>query len=145
MSRLLANGRAVPQIVKDSRRQSMEVTGGLDADLKARENAKRDNSLEDDCCAFLTGLTGIEINDMMEDLKVGSICFLLFPFFITCSWFVFFYFVGSNSFFFSRKFLRPTNTHFVDYNFVKLQHTYIRMVLFYVLPSMPSNQKPSEK
>jgi len=46
MSRLLANGRAVPQIVKDSRRQSMEVTGGLDADLKARENAKRDTTTQ---------------------------------------------------------------------------------------------------
>ena len=104
MSRLLANGRAVPQIVKDSRRQSMEVTGGLDADLKARENAKRDNSLEDDCCAFLTGLTGIEINDMMEDLKVGSICFLLFPFFITCSWFVFFILLVLTLFFFPANF-----------------------------------------
>ena len=66
MSRL-----AIPAIVKHSRRQSDEITGGLDADLKARENAKRDGGLEADCVAFLVALTGAEINDMMTDLKVS--------------------------------------------------------------------------
>jgi len=66
MSRL-----AIPNRVKESRRMSMEVTQGLDADLKARENAKRDKTLEQDACDFLTALTGMEINDMMEDLKVS--------------------------------------------------------------------------
>lgn len=67
MSRL-----AVPKMVKHSRRMSQQAVGGLDADLKARENAKRDGGLESDCCAFLTALTGIEVNDMMEDLKVSK-------------------------------------------------------------------------
>jgi hypothetical protein len=67
MSRL-----AVPKMVKHSRRISQEAVGGLDADLKARENAKRDGGLESDCCAFLTALTGMEVNDMMEDLKVSK-------------------------------------------------------------------------
>ena len=64
---------AVPKIVKASRRASMEVTGGLDADLKARENAKRDGGLEQQACDFLVGLTGTPINDMMEDLKVRGL------------------------------------------------------------------------
>jgi hypothetical protein len=61
---------AIPNIVKASRRASMEVTGGLDADLKAREDAKRDGGLEQQCVDFLFGLTDMPINDMMEDLKV---------------------------------------------------------------------------
>jgi hypothetical protein len=69
MSRL-----AIPKIVERSRRMSQEVTRGLDADLKDRENAKRDGGLEADCINFLVGLTGIEINDMMEDLKVSNFC-----------------------------------------------------------------------
>ena len=63
---------AIPKMVKHSRRMSQEAVGGLDADLKARENAKRDGGLESDCCAFLSALTGAEINDMMEDLKVST-------------------------------------------------------------------------
>ena len=67
------NERRPPAVVKHSRRVSGEVVGGLDADLKAREAAKRDTGLEGQAIAFLEALTGAEISDMLVDLKDGVI------------------------------------------------------------------------
>ena len=69
----MASFRRVPDRVKQSRRMSVEVTQGLDADLKAREAAKRDTGLEGQAIGFLEALTGATINDMLEDLKDGTI------------------------------------------------------------------------
>ena len=67
------NARRPPAVVKHSRKVSSEAVGGLDADLKAREAAKRDVGLEGQAIGFLEALTGAAVSDLLRDLKDGLI------------------------------------------------------------------------
>jgi hypothetical protein len=67
------NARRPPAVVKHSRKVSSEAVGGLDADLKAREAAKRDVGLEGQAIGFLEALTGAAVSDLLRDLKDGVI------------------------------------------------------------------------
>lgn len=46
---------------------------GLDAELKAKQDAKYDKNLEREVVEWIHNLTGIALNDLHEELKSGVI------------------------------------------------------------------------